>query len=108
MLNVNSEIENFVKNLIDMILDHTEDGNIAWNWGEETFRIDYIIDLINDLANMNYKRPYPDNDCAMCSNIIIDKRKVNIENIVVVEKKIVKTLIVCCVTDKRSVSCGGD
>ena len=40
-------------------------------------------------------------------NIIIDKRKVNIENIVVVEKKIVKTLIVCCVTDKRSVSSWG-
>lgn len=75
MLNVNSEIENFVKNLIDMILNHTKDGNIAWNWGEETFRIDYIIDLINDLANMNYKRPYPDNDCAMCSKYYYRQKK---------------------------------
>lgn len=65
----NTDVEKFVKSLIDTILDNAEDENIAWNWGEETLRVDYIINLINDLASMDYKRPYPKSrKCALCNN----------------------------------------
>lgn len=65
-MNVSSDVENLVKNFVDLILDHAESKNVAWNWGEETLRVDSVIELINDLANMNYKRPYPNNNCALC------------------------------------------
>lgn len=63
------DVNEFVEKLIDTILDNAEDENIAWNWGEETLRVDYIINLINDLADMEYKRPGPKSKrCALCNN----------------------------------------
>lgn len=79
----NTDVEEFVKSLIDTILDNAEDENIAWNWGEETLRVDYIINLINDLANMDYKHPYPKAENVLCVIIIIiDIRKASTEIIV--------------------------
>ena len=75
-MNISSGINDFAKRLIDEILDNAEDENIAWNWGEETLRVDYIINLINDLANMDYKRPYPKNrKCALCNNYYYRHKK---------------------------------
>ena len=63
----NIETKEYVENLIDMILDNAGKENVAWNWGEETLRVDYIINLINDLANMEYKRPNPQSSkCSLC------------------------------------------
>lgn len=61
------DVNEFAKKLIDKILDNVEKENIAWNWGEETLRVDYIIDLINDLAKIEYKRPCPQSrKCSSC------------------------------------------
>ena len=61
------DVENVVKNFVDLILDHAESKNNSWNFGEETLRVDYIIELINDVSDMDYKRPYPNNNCSICS-----------------------------------------
>ena len=61
------DVENVVKNFVDLILDHVESKNNSWSFGEETLRVDYIIELINDVADMDYKRPYPNNNCSICS-----------------------------------------
>lgn len=61
------DTESVAKNFVDSLLDHAGSKNISWNWGEETLRVDYIIELINDVADMNYKRPYPNNNCSICS-----------------------------------------
>ena len=72
----NTAVEKFAKRLIDEILDNAEDENIAWNWGEETLRVDYVINLINDLANMEYKRPNPKSKrCALCNNYYYRHKK---------------------------------
>lgn len=69
------DTENVVKNFVDLILDHAESENVTWNWGEETLRVDYIIELINDVADMNYKRPYPNNNCSMCAKYYYRHKK---------------------------------
>lgn len=70
------DVNEFVEKLIDTILDNAEDENIAWNWGEETLRVDYIINLINDLANMDYKRPWPrSRECAICKKYYYRHKK---------------------------------
>lgn len=75
-MNVSTEAEDFAKNLIDTILDNAEDENIAWNWGEETLRVDYVINLINDLANIEYKRPHPKSKrCGLCNNYYYRHKK---------------------------------
>ena len=69
-------VNEFVEKLIDEILDNAEDENIAWNWGEETLRVDYVINLINDLANMEYKRPHPKSErCSLCNNYYYRHKK---------------------------------
>lgn len=56
----NIDVEEFVKSLIDTILDNAEDENIAWKWGEETLRsvfsaIDYeLSDLQSDVDSGQY------------------------------------------------------
>ena len=50
----NIETKEYVENLIDMILDNAGKENVAWNWGEETLRVDY-------------KRPNPQSSkCSLC------------------------------------------
>lgn len=72
----NTDVEKFAKRLIDEILDNAEDENIAWNWGEETLRVDYVINLINDLANMEYKRPHHKSKrCALCNRYYYRHKK---------------------------------
>ena len=56
-MNILSDKE-IVKKIIDTLLDKSEKLNIAWNYGEETIRVSDIIELINNVAEMDYKRPY--------------------------------------------------
>ena len=48
--------KDFAKQLIDKILDKSSELNVAWHWGEESILISDIIQLINDEANIDYKR----------------------------------------------------
>lgn len=70
------DINKFVEKLIDRILDDAEEKNVAFDWGEETIRVDYIINLINDLADMDYKRPWHKNKkCSLCKKYYYRNKK---------------------------------
>lgn len=74
--NERDDIKEFAEKLIDAILDNAESKNIGWDWGEETLRVDYIINLINKLAKTKYKQPYATNlKCHFCKNYFYRKEK---------------------------------
>lgn len=48
--------EELAKEIIDTILDKAEELNFAWHYGEESLLVTDVINIINNVAKVDYKR----------------------------------------------------
>lgn len=50
--------EDIVHNIIDGIIEKSEDIHVATHWGEPSLLLCDVINIINNIANTDYKRYY--------------------------------------------------